>query len=213
MTSSYELLYIIANKYTEAEIKGILEALDKKIAESPAKIIFSESMGKRKLAYPIRGFTHGYYILTHFDTDSAVIPVLNEKIKLSTEVLRHIITFRTKTDMAIIKNSMQVEFAPVDPREDISGGKEKPRRDNKPSHHQRPPQAPKEAMTPAKVTSAPFTTAAATPAEAPSLTPVIAPTTTETPVAKPKKAKTVKAKSKDLDTQLGAIMEDKDLKL
>ena len=49
----YELLYIISNKYSEDEVKPIIEKVEKIIKENGGAIISAEEWGKKRLAYPI----------------------------------------------------------------------------------------------------------------------------------------------------------------
>lgn len=87
----YELLYIICNKYTEDEIKPICESVNKLIEKYEGKVTYTEEWGKKKLAYPIKHFGHGYYFLNEFDMPSRSVNGLNNELRLSSELLRHVI--------------------------------------------------------------------------------------------------------------------------
>lgn len=87
----YELLYIIANKYTEEEIKPISENVNKIINAAGAKITFSQEWGKKKLCYPIKHFGFGYYNLVEFDCPGIGMESINRSLRMSNEILRHLI--------------------------------------------------------------------------------------------------------------------------
>lgn len=91
-TPHYELLYIVSNKYTEDEVKPIVEKVRKIIEDNKCKITHSEDWGKRKLAYPIEHFTHGYYNLVEFDGEGESVANIDRVLRMSNEVLRHMVT-------------------------------------------------------------------------------------------------------------------------
>lgn len=91
----YELLYIISNKYTEDEVEGLSKKVEEDIlAKNNAKITFKEFWGKKKMAYPINHFNHGYYSLVEFDSTQNEVNQINHELKISNEVLRHMIVKR-----------------------------------------------------------------------------------------------------------------------
>jgi small subunit ribosomal protein S6 len=87
--SRYELLYIIPNKFTEDEAKAIDEKIKKQISSLEGEIVYSEDWGKKKLAYAIDNFNHGYYKLAEFDLFGAKLQELDNFLRLSSDVLRH----------------------------------------------------------------------------------------------------------------------------
>lgn len=97
--SHYELLFIVANNYTEAESVEIKQhVIDYLEKELTAKIGYMENWGKKKLAYEIKHNSHGYYFLIEFDLDGKRLADLNRHLRLSKEVLRHqIIKQKTRT--------------------------------------------------------------------------------------------------------------------
>ena len=85
----YELLYIVSNKFTEDELKPIREKVDKLIEANGGKLTYSEDWGKKKFAYPINNYNHGYYSLVEFDLEGANLEKLNKALRMAREVLRH----------------------------------------------------------------------------------------------------------------------------
>ena len=87
----YEILFIIANNYTEEEARNINEKIENLLTENEAQIVFKEFWGKKKLAYPIKHNFYGYYSLIEFNINPKFIKKLNELIRLNHEILRHLI--------------------------------------------------------------------------------------------------------------------------
>jgi small subunit ribosomal protein S6 len=85
----YELLFIIPNKFTEDEAKAIDEKVKNQIATVGGEVVYTEDWGKKKLAYPIANYNHGYYKLVEFDLEGAKLAELDTFLRLSNDVLRH----------------------------------------------------------------------------------------------------------------------------
>ena len=102
-TPHYEMLYIVTNKYTEDELKPIVEEINKEIANCQGKITSFAEWGKKRLAYPIKQFTNGYYFLAEFDMPAENLQKLDEVCRMSNKILRHMITAK------VLKSPEQLE--------------------------------------------------------------------------------------------------------
>lgn len=89
--SHYELLYIVANKFTEDDLKGINNRVNKLLENTEGKITFKEDWGKKKFSFPIEHGKFGYYQFVEFDMPSEKIEKINTELRMSPEVLRHMI--------------------------------------------------------------------------------------------------------------------------
>lgn len=108
----YELLYIVPSQYTDEEIGGIQSTIATLVEGFEGKVLRNESLGKIKLAYPIKKVNHGTYILVHFNIEGAKMAELDRKLRLSDEVLRHMITER-KADALEKKFEISAYVAPL----------------------------------------------------------------------------------------------------
>lgn len=88
----YELLYIVPTPFTEKDLPNIEKKVKNIIEESGGKVVKEKNLGNKKLAYPIKQIYRGFYLLSYFDIESDKIDELNKKLKLTPEVLRHLIT-------------------------------------------------------------------------------------------------------------------------
>lgn len=102
-TPHYELLYLVSNKFTEDEVKPIVEKVNSAISNSGGVITLSEDMGKKKLAYPIKGFRYGYYNLVEFDMQGINLMNFDHALRMMNEILRHQIVIKT------VKTAEQIE--------------------------------------------------------------------------------------------------------
>jgi small subunit ribosomal protein S6 len=119
----YELLYIVSNKYSEEELKPITERVTKIITDRGGEITYSEDWGKRKFAYTIDHFKHGYYQLVEFDLESG-LDRINRNLQMDSDILRHMIVAKRKRSAEEIaqekkeKTKPQPETKPEKPVED-----------------------------------------------------------------------------------------------
>jgi small subunit ribosomal protein S6 len=123
----YELLYVIPAKYTEGEVKSIMDKMKGIVEAGGASVSEMHNLGKRRLAYPINHVRFGNYALAWFEAEASTVAKLNETLRLTEEVLRHLITVR---DMNLKKIP---SFAEEEPRLRRDEMEERPRVASRPS--------------------------------------------------------------------------------
>ena len=87
----YEVMYIIR---PDIEQEAVQAAVDKfqGIISNGGEITKHDVMGKRRLAYEIKKFRDGVYVLVNFTAEPAVVTELERIMKISDEVIRYLIT-------------------------------------------------------------------------------------------------------------------------
>ncbi|NCN25805.1 30S ribosomal protein S6 [Candidatus Falkowbacteria bacterium] len=103
----YELLYLVSNKYSENELEPVKEKVLKAIAAGKGIVTYDEFMGKRRLAYAIKGFRYGYYQVLEFDLEGAAMAKLDKDLKLDHEILRHQIIRKVAKDPEVLKKEAE----------------------------------------------------------------------------------------------------------
>lgn len=88
----YEALFIIEPEFDGEEIKNIIDRFTGVIEQQGGRVTKLEEWGKRRLAYEIKKFREGYYVLLHFEGDPAVAHELDRVFRISDSVMRHLIT-------------------------------------------------------------------------------------------------------------------------
>lgn len=87
----YEMMYIIPATKTEAEVGAVKDEVSALIAKHGTECTRDESLGKRKLAYPIKGIRYGYYVLACFTAETGAVAALDEELRHNNNVLRHMV--------------------------------------------------------------------------------------------------------------------------
>lgn len=90
----YELLYLISNKFSEEEIKPIMEKINFLVTNNQGQVTRSILLGKKRLAYPIKGFRFGYYNLLEFDMPGINLINVGRALRLMSEILRQQIVLK-----------------------------------------------------------------------------------------------------------------------
>lgn len=87
----YELVYILSPEMTDDVLDGKVEGINQFITARNGVIDNIEKWGKKKLAYPLKHFLEGSYFLTKFKISPTRCKELEANLKISEEVLRHLL--------------------------------------------------------------------------------------------------------------------------
>jgi small subunit ribosomal protein S6 len=87
----YELVVIISPEVLEEAVDGVVDRISQFITDSGGSVSNVEKWGKKKLAYPIKSFTEGNYVLARFKMKPDAGKELEASLQLSEEVFRHLL--------------------------------------------------------------------------------------------------------------------------
>ncbi len=87
---AFETMYILRPDLDEEAIDAAVERFKSLIEDQGGTVENIDKWGKRRLAYEIEGCREGFYVLVHWQGDSAVSRELERVLKITGEVLRHI---------------------------------------------------------------------------------------------------------------------------
>jgi|SRR5579884_3132837 len=90
MKRVYEELFIVRPDATDEEIDPLVEQLTTTIASKGGNVDKSEKWGLRKLAYRVKKYNDGNYILLHFTADPDAVKELERRLRVSDLVLKFI---------------------------------------------------------------------------------------------------------------------------
>lgn len=95
---TYEALYIVSPNLTDDEVQTIARGVEKLITDDGGAIVRSEIWSKRRLAYPIKKFAEGIYVLVRFECEPDTLTKLKSSFRLEEQVLREqVVYFDQKT--------------------------------------------------------------------------------------------------------------------
>ncbi len=88
MFNQYETVFIMTPVLSEEQMKETVQKFTKFIKDKGAEIIFEDYWGLRKLAYPIRKKTTGFYHLIEFRAEGSIIRDLEVAYKRDERIIR-----------------------------------------------------------------------------------------------------------------------------
>lgn len=88
---SYETVFIMTPVLSEQQIKDTVDKFRKVLTDNGAELVHEESMGLRKLAYPIQNKNTGYYQLIEFNAPPTLLATLNTEYMRDERILRNLV--------------------------------------------------------------------------------------------------------------------------
>lgn len=86
----YETVMIVTPDVSEADYKKVVDKFTKIIKDADGEIINTEHWGTRKLAYPIKKKTSGYYTYIEFKVKPELISKLEQEFIYDDNVIRYL---------------------------------------------------------------------------------------------------------------------------
>ncbi len=87
----YELLLVLPGTLDEKEVGKLVEDI-KALVGASSQDVELNSLGKVRLAYPIKQIRYGYYYTLVFNAEPAEVKTISEKLRLRNDVLRSMIS-------------------------------------------------------------------------------------------------------------------------
>jgi small subunit ribosomal protein S6 len=107
---NYENLVIVKPTLTAEEIQASVKAIEEIITSNGGEITATNSMGMRKLAYPIDKNERGYYHVIYYTVKPSSISEIERRFRINEELLRFV-TIKYDTNREITAWNQLVEKA------------------------------------------------------------------------------------------------------
>jgi len=90
MNRTYELMFIVRPDMPEEDLDKLISTLETTVLSSGGTMKSVEKMGKRRLAYTVRGFHDGVYVLLTVEGSGGLIHELERRLRVTEPVLKFI---------------------------------------------------------------------------------------------------------------------------
>lgn len=90
MQRFYEVMFIVRPDVADEDLDKLIAGLEQTVTNGGGAIRSTEKLGRRKLAYLVRKFTEGNYVLLTIDADGALIAELERRLRVSEPVIKFI---------------------------------------------------------------------------------------------------------------------------
>jgi small subunit ribosomal protein S6 len=119
---TYEALYIASPNVEEGDIQTLSQEVQDLVTQNGGTIVRSEIWGKRKLAYLVKKYSEGNYILLRFQANPDFIQKLELWFKLHDSVIRYLVTYFD--EHALQAEEEQARRKEEDLRKSAAGGRD-----------------------------------------------------------------------------------------
>jgi small subunit ribosomal protein S6 len=87
---TYEIMFIVRPDVEEADLDKLVEGFHKNITDGGGSIRTTEKMGRRRLAYTVRKFNDGFYVLLTIEAAGGLISEVERRLRVSEPVIKFI---------------------------------------------------------------------------------------------------------------------------
>ncbi len=94
----YEVLFIIAPNTEEGDINALISQISDVAVNQGATVAKVDRMGRRKLAYPIKKFYEGHYVVLTLEGTGAEIAEIERRMRVIDAIIRYL-TVRIDEDL------------------------------------------------------------------------------------------------------------------
>lgn len=89
---TYELVVVVNPSYDEERREKALKVISDLVTSKGGEVISQDMWGRKTLAYPIKKFTEGVYVLFTFNAPKDQINDIDYKIKVNEDLIRYLLT-------------------------------------------------------------------------------------------------------------------------
>jgi small subunit ribosomal protein S6 len=90
MNRTYELMFIVRPDMADEDLEKLVSTLETIVTSAAGAVKNVERMGKRRLAYVVRKFREGIYVLMTIEGTGAVVHELERRLRVTEQVIKFI---------------------------------------------------------------------------------------------------------------------------
>jgi small subunit ribosomal protein S6 len=90
MNRTYEIMFIVRPDVEDADLDKLIEGFSANITSGGGEVKSVEKMGRRRLAYTVRKFNDGFYVLLTVAAPGSIIGEIERRLRVSEPVIKFI---------------------------------------------------------------------------------------------------------------------------
>jgi small subunit ribosomal protein S6 len=90
MNRTYEIMFIVRPDVDEAEMDKLIETFSGYVTTGGGTVTSTEKMGRRRLAYTVKKFNDGFYVLLIVEAPASLIAEIERRLRVSEQVIKFI---------------------------------------------------------------------------------------------------------------------------
>lgn len=99
----YEVMFIVRPDIADEDLDKLIAGLEQTVTNGGGTIRSTEKMGRRKLAYLVRKFSEGLYVLLTIDADGPLVAELERRMRVTEPVIKFLTVRMDEEDKRIGK--------------------------------------------------------------------------------------------------------------
>ncbi len=103
MSRVYEVMFIVRPDVVDEDADKLIAGFEATVTNGGGVVKSTEKMGRRKLAYTVRKFNDGNYILLTVEAEGGLIAELERRLRVSEQVIKFITVRTDEEDKRIAK--------------------------------------------------------------------------------------------------------------
>jgi small subunit ribosomal protein S6 len=110
MNRTYELMFIVRPDMSEEDLDKLISTLEGQVTTTGGTVKSVERMGRRRLAYTVRRFADGMYILLTVEGSGALVHELERRLRVTEPVIKFL-TVRVDREQKRLDKIKQIREA------------------------------------------------------------------------------------------------------
>ena len=126
MNRTYEIMFIVRPDVEEADLDKLIEGFSANVTSGGGEVKTVEKMGRRRLAYTVRKFNDGFYVLLTIAAEGKLITEIERRLRVSEQVIKFITVrmdeeekrlakVKAIRDTKVKRSAQPIQHAPVAP--------------------------------------------------------------------------------------------------
>jgi small subunit ribosomal protein S6 len=87
---NYEVVFVAAPTLASDELEGFINHIQTVVEGKNGKVVKVDNWGKKSLAYKIKRFREGYYVVLNIEGDGSAIAELERRFRVTDYIIRYI---------------------------------------------------------------------------------------------------------------------------
>ena len=96
-------MYIVRPDVEEADLDKLIEGFEKNVTDGGGEVKSTEKMGRRRLAYTVRKFNDGFYVLMTILAEGSLVSEIERRLRVSEQVIKFITVRIDEEDKRLAK--------------------------------------------------------------------------------------------------------------
>jgi small subunit ribosomal protein S6 len=103
MNRTYEIMFIVRPDVEEVELDKLIETFSGYITAGGGTVKTTEKMGRRRLAYTVKKFNDGFYVLLIVEAPASLVSEIERRLRVSEPVIKFLTVRMDEEDKRVAK--------------------------------------------------------------------------------------------------------------